>query len=257
MAVSSMSRRLAAGGNGSPNAACSRSHQPVPIPQNARPPAQRIEGGRGLGEHSRRPEGGRRHQRAEPHSGVQPGQQAQRHPRLRNRLPGPAYLRDLDQVIHQRDPAEPCLGSRARHRFQPRRRVVAPREPGDLEDEAHQDWLPPLVAACLPGTRSVRGLGLGGARPEHHVPALIGNLRGRRRHPAQLGIEDRRGYRQIPAAIALTAERRIGIAQHGDGRETGSPGELQVTTPAVRIQAERVHHGSQAAARPGRDDLVE
>ena len=38
MVTSSWSSRAAAAGNGSPNAACSRSHQPAPIPQNARPP---------------------------------------------------------------------------------------------------------------------------------------------------------------------------------------------------------------------------
>ena len=38
MAVSSRSSLAGAGGNGRPNAACSRSHQPAPMPQNARPP---------------------------------------------------------------------------------------------------------------------------------------------------------------------------------------------------------------------------
>jgi hypothetical protein len=38
MAASSWSSRCPAGGNGRPKAACSRSHQPAPRPQNARPP---------------------------------------------------------------------------------------------------------------------------------------------------------------------------------------------------------------------------
>ena len=38
MADSNASSRSPAGGNGSPKAACSRSHQPAPTPTNARPP---------------------------------------------------------------------------------------------------------------------------------------------------------------------------------------------------------------------------
>ena len=50
------------------------------------------------------PERHRGHERAQPQVGVEPGQQPERHPRLRDRLPGPVDLRDLDQVIHQRQP---------------------------------------------------------------------------------------------------------------------------------------------------------
>ena len=74
-------------------------------------PASRdhVEGGRRLGGDPRRPERHRGDQRAEPQAGVEPGEQAERHPRLRDRLPGGADLRDLDQVVHQRQAREAGL----------------------------------------------------------------------------------------------------------------------------------------------------
>ena len=80
---------------------------------------ERVEGGRGLGGDPGRAEGDRRAQRAERQAGVEPGDQPEGHPRLRDRLPGGVDLRDLDQVVHQGDPGEAGLVGRQRHRPAP------------------------------------------------------------------------------------------------------------------------------------------
>ena len=78
IAVSSRSSRSAGGGNGSPNARCSRSHQPAPTPQNARPPesASRVATALAVIPGGRKVTG--RDQRAEPQPGVEAGEQAER-----------------------------------------------------------------------------------------------------------------------------------------------------------------------------------
>ena len=88
IAVSSRSRRSAGGGNGSPNARCSRSHQPAPTPQKARPPesASRVATVLAVMPGGRKVTG--RDQGAEPQPGVQAGEQAEGDPGLRDRLPG-------------------------------------------------------------------------------------------------------------------------------------------------------------------------
>src|SRR5215471_15654942 len=94
--------------------------------------AQRVQRGRRLGEDAWRAEGDRRYESAQPKVSGQAGQHAQRDPWLGYRFPGPADLRDLDQVIHQRDATEPGGRRRFGDPAEPGGWVIAPAEPGDL-----------------------------------------------------------------------------------------------------------------------------
>ena len=120
------------GGNGRPNA------EVLALPPAGADAAERasagdrVEGGDGLGGDPGRPERHRRDQGAEPEVGVEAGEQAERDPGLRDRLPGGADLRDLDEVVHQRDArrSRPGAAAGAMSTSQPSR-VLAPREPRD------------------------------------------------------------------------------------------------------------------------------
>ena len=149
-------------GRGRPYAACSRSHHPAPMPRNARPPESGVERGGGLGGEAGRAEGHRGAQGPELESGVEPGDQAQRHPGLGDRLPGGVDLGDLDQVVHQRDPGEARVRRRQRHLLDPRTRVLAPREPGQLQHH-------PQPVGRQGGRRTVGDVALSGrSRADRH-----------------------------------------------------------------------------------------
>ena len=66
-----------------------------------------VEGRGRLRDDARRAEGRGGAQRAELELGAERSQGAEGHPRLRDRVPRAADLRDLDQVVHQRDAGEP------------------------------------------------------------------------------------------------------------------------------------------------------
>ena len=117
-------------------------------------------------------------------------------------------------------------------------------------------------AGC--GSGGGRGRGgearLGGARGgagQDHVPALGGDLGRYRGHPPQLAVQDGGGHRPVPRPVAGPALRRAGLQQHRDRGQAHAPGQFPLRPAAGRIQPERVHHRGQAAAQPGRDDLVE
>ena len=125
---------------------------PARADADERPSAgQRVERRRRLGRDAGGPEGDRRDQRAQPQAGVQAGDQPERDPRLGDRLPGPVDLRDLDQVVHQRQPAEPGLVGGQRHRPQPPCRVLAPGEARQLQHD-----LQPLGRDAVLGRRPAR-----------------------------------------------------------------------------------------------------
>jgi hypothetical protein len=126
-----------------------------------------------------------------------------------------------------------------------------------LQDQAHLDRPLPLLAGRLPCARGVRGLGLSLRGRDHRVPALSCDLRDRRSHPPQLSVEDRRGDRLVAGTVTPAALRRIGAEQHGGGGHAAVPSQVQVTAAPGRVEAQRVHHSRQAAAQPGRQDLVE
>ena len=105
------------------------------MPDERAAAGQRRQGGGRLGRDAGGAERHRGAQRAQPQPGPQPGQRAQRHPRLRDRLPRAPDLRDLDQVVHQRESREARLVGRPRDPGQPRAGVLAPREAGHLEHD--------------------------------------------------------------------------------------------------------------------------
>ena len=100
---------LAGGGNGMPYAACSRSNQPGADPTKARPPvsADSVAAAFAVTPARRKVTGVQRVPRSQP--GVERRRAPERDPRLGDRVPGPADLGDLDQVVHQRQPGEARL----------------------------------------------------------------------------------------------------------------------------------------------------
>ena len=222
--------------------------------------AQHVERGHGLGQDPRRAERHGCHQRAEAKTRLQAREHPEGHPRLRDRLPGPANLGDLYQVVHQRDSLQARLGRGAGHRRQPARRpgrVLTPGKSRQLQDQAHPDRPLPLLAGRHPRARGVRSLGLSLPGGCHQVPSLAADLFGGRSHPPQLARQHRGRHRHTARSVPAAALRRIGVEEHGDGGRAAAPGERQVATAPRRVQAQRVHHGGQAAAQPGRDYLVE
>jgi hypothetical protein len=103
----------------------------------------------------------------------------------------------------------------------------------------------------------MRGLGAGLPGGCHQVPSIAADLVGGRQHPPQLARQHRRRHRHTAGTVPAPALRRIGVDQHGDGGHAAAPGERQVATAPHRVEAQRVHHGGQSAAQPGRDYLVE
>ena len=232
IAASSVSSRSPAPGKGRPYAACSRSHQPAPMPDERPPAGQRVEGGGGLGGDPRRTERHRRHEGAEAQSGPEPREQAERHPGLRDRLPGTADLGDLDQVVHQREPREPGLVGGERDPGQPGGRVLAPREPGDLQHDAQ-----PLRRASL-AVRLRRRAATGAparrpsrprARPPRRARGPSPHRRGPRRDggvPLSCAGEDRGRDRTGPARRCGAGTRRPGWPSRRPrpgGRRPGRP----------------------------------
>jgi len=102
--------------------------------------AEHVERRGRLRHHARRPEGHRRHERAQPQWPVarvrEPGKHAERYPWLGDRIPRPPHLRDLDQVVHERDALEASIARGLDGRHQPSGWVVPPRELRYLQDEA-------------------------------------------------------------------------------------------------------------------------
>ena len=174
----------------------------------------------------------------EPQTGVQAGQQAEGHPGFGDRLPGTADLRDLNQVIHQRQAAESCLGGGNRYRLQPPGRIVGPAEPGDLEDELQPGRPVSCVLAAAAATRRMRGLA---ARPAAGLTTAsqpsAAELSGDLGHPAQLRSP---APRQAPAAPAsrLRCRQRAGSVSNSTAT-AGSPAAEPVPGMPRRRPASR------------------
>ena len=219
----------AAGGNGSPNAACSRSHQPAPMPAERPAAGEHVERGDGLGQDSRRARKVTGVTSVPSRSpGVQAGQQAERHPGLGDGLPGPARLRDLDQVVHQRDAARsrPRWPRRADGGAASRAGRPAQPEPGHVQDEAQPGRAPRLARRRRAGCRGSARARRRAAGRRDQVPALGAELiPARRRHPAELGVQHGGGHGRGPApALRAAAQPGIGVEQHGDGGQPGAGG---------------------------------
>ena len=172
--------------------------------------------------------------------GVEPGEQPERHPGLRDRLPGPADLRDLDQVVHQREPGEPGLVGGERHAGSQAGRVLAPREPGHLE---HDLAGPASCAGRVRGSCAVRsatalaahGRRLAAVDLVHDVPALGGELVGDGAHPLELAGQDRRRDRHGRAAALRRRHSASGVSNTtATAGQAGGPGGRQPARPALR-----------------------
>ena len=109
-------------------------------------------------------------------AGAEAGEQPEGHPWLGDRRPGPVDLRDLDEVVHQRDPGEAALVRGPGDPGQPGGGVLAPREAGDLQHDPQ-----PLRRAAAPAggavvcPERVTGDALGHTTrldDVHQVPAL-------------------------------------------------------------------------------------
>jgi len=144
---------------------------------------EHVERGDRLRQDPRRAKRDRGDQRAQAQARRDAGQQAERHPRLGDRLPRPARLRDLDEVIHQRDPAEAGGGRRASDGGKPAGRVVLPREPGDLQDELQPGRAQILLGGGAAASRGMRGLDARVCGPQDQIPALGPDLAGHRGDP--------------------------------------------------------------------------
>ena len=263
--VSSRSSRSAAAGKGSPYAACSRSHQPAPMPRNARPPesASRVAAAFAVTPAGRNVAGV--HERAQLQPGVQAGDQAEGHPGLGDRLPGGVDLGDLDQVVHQRQPGEPRLVRRQRHLAHPAARVLAPGEPRELEHHlAAVGRRGVLRFGPQPQCSDRSGCGLSRVRSPAPgddldvVPALGGERRGRtaaarRTCSARTGAGTGRSRRAL-------RRRHSSPGVSSSTATAGSPAARAASRQAIRrvgVQAEGVDDGGQPAGEAGGDDAFE
>ncbi len=252
---------------------------------------ERVEGGRGLGGDARRAERHRRDQGAELETGVQAGQQPEGHPRLGDRLPRPADLRDLDQVVHQREPGEPRLVGRegdVRAATPPGPRPTGTGRPGARPPAPGSCADPGLTGSCA----SRRAL----ARPQAHDPARarpwttsqpsVSSSSATRPHPLELAGQRRGGDGPVARGVAAAAlgvggredrdhGRQSGLARGGQPAVRRSASSPRVSTTVVRPrpsraatiglqQGERVGGGVEvvrpaadhAAQRVGGDDLL-
>ena len=237
-----------AAANGSPKAACSRSHQPAPRPRKARPPLRASRVATVL---AVMPAGRKRHrrdERAQPQAGVEAGQQPEGHPRLRDRLPGAAHRRDLDEVIHQgqagearrcRRPARPRAASRPDPR---RRRSATPagRSRGRSGRSA--------VAATPRAADRLRRTSAATATIASQPSAASSSAH--RGGAAQLRGEGGRGDGPVAAGVAFAHERRRCGEADGHRGESVRARQREVAAPPLGVEARGCR--SRRSARAGR-----
>ena len=186
--------------------------------------------------------------------GVETGEQAEGEPRLGYRLPGTVHLRNLDQVVHQRDATKPICIGRQRHIPKPANRILSPRKPRDLQHDSRSCGR----AMIMIGSGLLIDLG-GGAvllNDQDLVPALI---LGRLEEPADLAQligEHRCRDRPVARSVALPAQRGS-VHDHQHCRKSGLAGEMPVGCPPLLIQPEGVDHRGQRALAPRGNDLIE
>ena len=205
--VESRSRR------GKPEAVCRvLAFPPARTDPDERPPTrQRRQRRRGLGRDARGAEGHRRDERPELEPRRRGGEGAERHPRLGDRVPGAADLRDLDEVVHECDAGEPGLLGGAGHVAQPGEQVTLGREARQLEHDAAQGR--PVRRARRPRgglpSRGVRSVGRRLVRgdPDDLPPLGLEQVhRGGDR--GELAREDAGRDRALASGVARTAYGR-------------------------------------------------
>jgi hypothetical protein len=222
------------------------------------PAAQRVEGRDRFGEHAGGTVRHRGHERAEPKSLRPSGEQSERHEWLGNRIPRPTDLRDLDQMVHERDPAEPGRLGRRRDRRQPPGGIPAPRELRDLEDELERDRRLPLRLQRLPRPDDVNRLwSRVVSEPDDEVPAFVADSVDHRPHGTHLLLERRGRDPLAPRRVPRPAYRLVGVGQHGDRGQLGGSRRAQVRESPLGFETQRVDHGRQPTSQSSGEDLVE
>ena len=231
--------------------------QPPPSaePTEGTPIAERVERCDGLGYDARFAKRDRGHQRAQPEVRVETREQAQGQPWLGYRLPSTVHLRNLDQVVHQRDATETeCIG-RQRHIPKPANRILCPRKPRDLQDDSRSCG----HAMIMIGSGLLIDLGGGAILLDDHylVPVLILGCLEERADLAQLVGEGRCRDWPVARSVALTADRGSSVHDHQHCRKSGRACEMPVGCPPLLIQPEGVDHRGQRALAPRGNDLIE
>ena len=129
-------------------------------------------------------------------------------------------------------PAKPDLVGGPGEVTQPAARVLAPREPGDLQDRPAARRARAARHERLAGSRA-SGVRIGGLRPvrrpRHSIPALVRSDLDHSRRLAQLLGEHRQpapGRSRSALRCRQSAARRVD--HHGDGRQPGRPGGRQI-----------------------------
>ncbi len=225
----------------------------------------RVQAGQDLGQQRRRAERHRRDQGAQLDPFGHPGQIAEGDVGLRDRVPGPADLRDLQQVIHHRD--------RRRNRPAPQRsatdaepaaRVLTPRERRDLQGEpepgraggARRDLVHRSGRSTDAGPMlhpTVRAAGVDG---EHQVEPVRGQVE----RPRTGGTGSSAPAPGTGRSRSRLRARQTSRAVLNRTATTGSPAARPSATSgfaAVGVESEGVDDRGQSTPQPGRDDGVQ
>ena len=206
--------------------------------------AERVEGCDGLGNDAWFAERDWGYQRAQPEVGVQAGEQAEREPRLRYRLPRAVHLGNLDQVVHQGNAVEADGIGGKRQIPKPAGRILGPRKPRDLQHDSRPRARTMIVIES--GLRlDWRGCGVLLVDDQYLVPGLIVGSLEKPADPAQLISKDWGRDRPVAPAVALAAQRGRCVHDHQHCRESGLPSEAPVRRTPFRIQPQGVDHRGQ------------
>src|SRR5580704_17719096 len=92
---------------------------------------------------------------------------------------------------------------------------------------------------------------------QYQVPSLDSYLRRNIGDAAQLTVKHGGRHRPLAGPVTRTAQRWLGLEQHGYGRQSGTSRECEPSEPALSVEPKRVHDGRQPPPRTGDDDLVE
>ena len=271
MPAASSRSRSAGGGKGTPYAACSRSHQPAPTPQNAAPPVRTSSVARALA----RIPGARRDRGETSVPSRRPGTAPASKPRATKGSGRSSHSRPTWGIWIRwsisATPSKPAsCAARATATSQPARSRSGSLSQGKREicstKPSGRSAVGCRAAPASAGSggagrlhRSRLAGGAGGGRPDDHdlVPALLPELVGHRPHLAQLPGQCRRRHRQVALAVAGPAELGRGVEPDRDRGQAGAAGQAQPPGPAVRVDAEGVDDGGEAAAEAGGHDQVE
>ena len=206
--------------------------------------AKRVEGCDGLGNDAWFAERDWGYQRAQPEVGVKAGEQAEREPRFRYRLPRAIHLGNLDQVVHQGNAVEADGIGGKRQIAKPAGRIFGPRKPRDLQHDSRPRARTRIVieSGLLV---DLRGRGALLVDDQYLVPGLIVRSLDKPADPAQLIGKDWGRDRPVAPAVALTAQRCRCVHDHQHCREAGLTSKAPVRRSPFRIQPQGVDHRGQ------------